>query len=128
MTSEYHNISIERVVHRSVGFCGMAKSQTLLNYITLKLKTNIPTHENIYTIPNILTFSRLLASPYIGYLIVQGSYPLALGIFAVAGITDMVSLHGLFWDCKFKKRVSRHLHYSHQKKKSLMAILPENTT
>jgi cardiolipin synthase len=59
--------------------------------LQLKIKTNIPTHENIYTIPNILTFSRLLASPYIGYLIVQGRYPLALGIFAVAGITDMVS-------------------------------------
>ncbi|KAH8548830.1 CDP-alcohol phosphatidyltransferase [Umbelopsis sp. PMI_123] len=55
-----------------------------------KLKTNIPTHENIYTIPNILTFSRLLASPYIGYLIVNENYPLALGIFAVAGITDML--------------------------------------
>ncbi|CAO3677643.1 unnamed protein product [Umbelopsis vinacea] len=55
-----------------------------------KLKTNIPTHENIYTIPNILTFSRLLASPYIGYLIVNEKYPLALGIFAVAGFTDML--------------------------------------
>lgn len=58
--------------------------------VITKLKTNIPTHENIYTIPNILTFSRLLASPYIGYLIVQGKYPLALGIFAVAGFTDML--------------------------------------
>jgi cardiolipin synthase len=59
--------------------------------LSTQLKTNIPTHENIYTIPNILTFSRLLASPYIGYLIVNEKYPLALGIFAVAGITDMVS-------------------------------------
>ncbi|KAG2181761.1 hypothetical protein INT44_008576 [Umbelopsis vinacea] len=55
-----------------------------------KLKTNIPTHENIYTIPNILTFARLLASPYVGYLILNEKYPLALGIFAVAGITDML--------------------------------------
>ncbi|KAG2184964.1 hypothetical protein INT43_000877 [Umbelopsis isabellina] len=81
----------------------MAESQPLLTILLTKLKTNIPTHENIYTIPNILTFSRLLASPYIGYLIVQGKYPLALGIFAVAGLTDMVSLPSLFWDGKFKK-------------------------
>ncbi|CDH55118.1 predicted protein [Lichtheimia corymbifera JMRC:FSU:9682] len=55
-----------------------------------KLKENIPTHENIYTIPNFLTFSRIVSAPFIGYLIMQHDYQLALGVFALAGITDML--------------------------------------
>ncbi|KAI8084745.1 phosphatidyl synthase [Halteromyces radiatus] len=55
-----------------------------------KLKDAIPTHENIYTIPNFLTFSRLLSAPFIGYLIVQHNYDIALGVFALAGFTDML--------------------------------------
>ncbi|XP_059475333.1 probable cardiolipin synthase (CMP-forming) [Neocloeon triangulifer] len=46
--------------------------------------------ENIWTIPNILCVSRIVASPYLGYLIIQGDFPFALGIFTVAGITDML--------------------------------------
>ncbi|KAI8985190.1 CDP-alcohol phosphatidyltransferase-domain-containing protein, partial [Pilobolus umbonatus] len=47
-------------------------------------------HENIYTIPNLLTVGRLIAAPYIGYLIVNQDYPLALGVFVAAGLTDML--------------------------------------
>jgi cardiolipin synthase len=47
-------------------------------------------HENIYTIPNMLTVGRLIAAPYVGYLIVNHEYPLALGVFVAAGLTDMV--------------------------------------
>ncbi|KAL0082492.1 CDP-alcohol phosphatidyltransferase-domain-containing protein [Phycomyces blakesleeanus] len=54
------------------------------------IKEIIPTHENIYTIPNLLTFGRLLSAPYIGHLIIQHDYNLALGIFALAGFTDML--------------------------------------
>ncbi|KAL1930752.1 hypothetical protein VTP01DRAFT_10914 [Rhizomucor pusillus] len=50
----------------------------------------IPTHENIYTIPNFLTFTRLASAPYIGYLIMHQDYQLALGIFALAGFTDLL--------------------------------------
>ncbi|KAG2207532.1 hypothetical protein INT47_004282, partial [Mucor saturninus] len=46
--------------------------------------------EDIYTIPNILTFGRLLAAPAVGYLILQQSYNEALGLFALAGFTDML--------------------------------------
>ncbi|KAI8330449.1 CDP-alcohol phosphatidyltransferase-domain-containing protein [Chlamydoabsidia padenii] len=55
-----------------------------------KLKDVIPTHENIYTIPNMLTFSRLVSAPFIGYLITQHNYDVALGLFALAGFTDML--------------------------------------
>ncbi|CAG8440951.1 7958_t:CDS:2 [Rhizophagus irregularis] len=44
--------------------------------------------ENIWTIPNYLTFSRLIASPIIGYFILNDQYNLALIAFIYAGITD----------------------------------------
>jgi len=44
--------------------------------------------ENIYTIPNILTASRLIAAPFIGYCILHDYHAMALGLFAYAGITD----------------------------------------
>ncbi|KAF9357623.1 hypothetical protein BGX26_003414 [Mortierella sp. AD094] len=45
-------------------------------------------HENIYTIPNLLTFSRLVAAPVIGYWVLQGDYTNAAILFGVASITD----------------------------------------
>lgn len=47
-------------------------------------------HENIYTIPNILTFSRLLAAPLVGYFILHGQAVWALSLFFYAGVTDLV--------------------------------------
>ncbi|KAL2164558.1 hypothetical protein VTH06DRAFT_3775 [Thermothelomyces fergusii] len=44
--------------------------------------------ENIYTIPNILTASRLVAAPFIGYCILHDYHAAALSLFAYAGITD----------------------------------------
>ncbi|BCS02321.1 cardiolipin synthase [Aspergillus luchuensis] len=48
------------------------------------------THENIYTVPNILTFTRLLAAPMVGYFLVHDHHVAALSLFAYAGITDLV--------------------------------------
>ncbi|KAJ5715154.1 CDP-alcohol phosphatidyltransferase [Penicillium malachiteum] len=48
------------------------------------------THENIYTVPNILTFTRLVAAPVVGYLLVHDYHTAALSLFAYAGITDLV--------------------------------------
>ncbi|KAI0883479.1 CDP-alcohol phosphatidyltransferase-domain-containing protein [Annulohypoxylon maeteangense] len=47
-------------------------------------------HENIYTVPNILTFSRLIAAPFVGYAIVHDAPAWALGLFAYAGISDLL--------------------------------------
>lgn len=47
-------------------------------------------HENIYTIPNILTFSRLIIAPAIGYTIVHDAHAWALGLFVYAGISDLL--------------------------------------
>ncbi|KAI8668349.1 hypothetical protein NCS55_00860300 [Fusarium keratoplasticum] len=61
----------------------------------LQKKTNPPTrsavlHEDIYTIPNILTFTRLIAAPAIGYLVLHDQHAWAVGLFAYAGVTDLL--------------------------------------
>jgi len=43
------------------------------------------------TIPNVLTGLRLLAAPYIGYLVFCQDFHWALGLFTLAAITDSVS-------------------------------------
>ncbi len=48
--------------------------------------------ENIATIPNILSFGRILTSPVLGYLVMSNSYPAAFGLFTVAGLSDVVRL------------------------------------
>jgi len=61
---------------------------------TLKIKdrllSTLTPRENIYTVPNVLTFSRLLAAPVIGYLVLHDYHAWAVGLFAYAGITDLV--------------------------------------
>ncbi|KAI9826812.1 MAG: hypothetical protein M1832_005750 [Thelocarpon impressellum] len=46
--------------------------------------------EDIYTLPNILTVSRLLAAPVVGYLVLHDQHAWACGLFAYAGATDLV--------------------------------------
>lgn len=46
--------------------------------------------ENILTIPNLLCVARSFLSPYIGYVIIQEDYQLAIGLLIFAGITDLV--------------------------------------
>lgn len=55
-----------------------------------KLLKSLTPHENIYTIPNILTFTRLIAAPAVGYAILTSQPALALGLFFYAGVTDAV--------------------------------------
>lgn len=47
-------------------------------------------HEDIYNIPNFLTLTRLVAAPFIGYLVLHDAHTWAVGLFAYAGITDML--------------------------------------
>lgn len=53
-------------------------------------KIPLRTHENIYTVPNILTFSRLVAAPLIGYFLVHDYHGAALSLFAYASVTDLI--------------------------------------
>lgn len=46
--------------------------------------------ENIYTIPNALTCTRILACPAIGYFVLQGQLGTATVLLFAAGVTDLV--------------------------------------
>ncbi|KAM3418032.1 hypothetical protein BST61_g6242 [Cercospora zeina] len=52
--------------------------------------TGLTPHENIYNLPNFLTVTRLVAAPATAYLLLHDHHALALGLFAYAGITDLV--------------------------------------
>ncbi|OCT53896.1 putative cardiolipin synthase [Cladophialophora carrionii] len=58
---------------------------------TLLPKRLLPqVHENIYTLPNALTFSRLIAAPLVGYFVLTHNPVPAVCLFAYAGITDLI--------------------------------------
>lgn len=46
--------------------------------------------ENVLTIPNLLCISRIVMSPFLGYLILQSEFHLALGLFMFAGVSDLL--------------------------------------
>jgi hypothetical protein len=46
--------------------------------------------ENIYTLPNLLTVSRIIACPVLGWSILQGQFHLATSLLVYAGLTDLV--------------------------------------
>lgn len=47
-------------------------------------------HENIYTVPNMLTFTRLISAPMVGYLILHGQVSIALALFTYSCFTDFL--------------------------------------
>ena len=51
---------------------------------------SLTAHEDIYTIPNLLTASRLVAAPFIGYAILHDAHAWALGLFVYAGVSDLL--------------------------------------
>ncbi|KIH90672.1 cardiolipin synthase [Sporothrix brasiliensis 5110] len=52
--------------------------------------TTTTRHENIYTVPNFLTVARLIAAPFVGYLIVADQPGWALSLLAAAAVTDIL--------------------------------------
>ncbi|KAJ4448185.1 hypothetical protein ANN_10198 [Periplaneta americana] len=52
--------------------------------------------ENVLTIPNLLCISRIVISPFLGYLILQSNFHMALGVFVFAGISDLRTLSRYF--------------------------------
>ncbi|KAE8353531.1 CDP-alcohol phosphatidyltransferase-domain-containing protein [Aspergillus coremiiformis] len=70
---------------------GAQKSQSGSKKSPILSRIPLPSsHENIYTVPNILTFTRLVAAPLVGYFLVHDYHQAALALFAYAGITDLV--------------------------------------
>ncbi|KAL7959069.1 CDP-alcohol phosphatidyltransferase domain-containing protein [Trichoderma compactum] len=73
-----------------VSFLARRLSQHAGKNIAEKPSTSPVIHEDIYTIPNFLTVTRIVASPVIGYLILQDAHTWAVGLLAYAGVTDLV--------------------------------------
>ncbi|KAJ4989405.1 CDP-alcohol phosphatidyltransferase [Stagonosporopsis vannaccii] len=57
---------------------------------SLKLDTPAQRHEQIYNIPNFLTFTRLVATPVVGYLIVHDQHLAAFSLFTYAAFSDLL--------------------------------------
>lgn len=55
-----------------------------------KSKVRATIKENVWTIPNMLCMSRIVLSPYLGYLIISGDFEHALSFVAIASFTDLV--------------------------------------
>ncbi|KAI0794277.1 CDP-alcohol phosphatidyltransferase-domain-containing protein [Fomes fomentarius] len=53
-------------------------------------KKPLVTRENIYTIPNLLTVSRIIACPVLGLAIVNDNFYFATGLLVYAGLTDLI--------------------------------------
>ncbi|XP_024415678.2 cardiolipin synthase (CMP-forming) isoform X1 [Desmodus rotundus] len=47
-------------------------------------------YENPWTIPNMLSMTRIGLAPVLGYLIIEEDFSIALGVFALAGLTDLL--------------------------------------
>lgn len=67
----------------------------------VKEMEEIVERENILTIPNLLCVGRGILAPYVGYVIVQGHYQMAIGLIVIAGITDLVG---------FRLTLTKHIH------------------
>jgi len=52
--------------------------------------SEIEKKDRIFTIPNMLCVSRIIAAPYLAHLISSGDFLLASGVFAYAGATDFL--------------------------------------
>jgi len=46
--------------------------------------------DRIFTVPNLLCVSRIIAAPYLAHLIINGEFVLASGLFVYAGATDFL--------------------------------------
>ncbi|KAL2288877.1 hypothetical protein FJTKL_02780 [Diaporthe vaccinii] len=75
---------------REPGLPSSSASQPGKIVSVLKKALPVAAHENIYTIPNLLTASRLVLAPVIGYCILHDHHAWTLGLFAYAGITDLL--------------------------------------
>lgn len=64
------------------------RSKDLRENIRKIMPTDI--HENIYTVPNALTFTRLVSAPVVGYLILHGQVTFALALFTYSCVTDFL--------------------------------------
>ncbi|POM65161.1 Cardiolipin synthetase [Phytophthora palmivora] len=69
------------------------EAKTAARILKQKLKKDMETARNlamhqVVNVPNVITTARILATPYLAHLIVQGDHVSAIGLLAVAGVSD----------------------------------------
>ncbi|CAI5721106.1 unnamed protein product [Peronospora effusa] len=69
------------------------KEKTAAKLLREKLKKDMDTAKGlamhqVINVPNVITAARIVATPYLAYLIVQGDHVSAIGLLAVAGVSD----------------------------------------
>ncbi|CAI5746552.1 unnamed protein product [Peronospora destructor] len=69
------------------------EKKTAAKILRAKLKKDIDTAKSlamhqVVNVPNVITAARILATPYLAYLIVQGDHVSAIGLLTVAGVSD----------------------------------------
>lgn len=57
---------------------------------SVSFSSNQQKTDRVWTIPNVLTIARIGTSPIIGYLIINHNYTVALSLFLISGITDLL--------------------------------------
>ncbi|EEY65382.1 cardiolipin synthetase, putative [Phytophthora infestans T30-4] len=69
------------------------EAKTAARILKQKLKKDMETARSlamhqVVNVPNVITAARILATPYLAHLIIQGDYVSAIGLLAVAGVSD----------------------------------------
>ncbi|KAF4035232.1 CDP-alcohol phosphatidyltransferase [Phytophthora infestans] len=69
------------------------EAKTAARILKQKLKKDMETARSlamhqVVNVPNVITAARILATPYLAHLIIQGDHVSAIGLLAVAGVSD----------------------------------------
>ena len=87
--SHRHHLASRQLISGATS-SSFATSPSSPNNSSTSSATETTKKENIATIPNMLTASRMALSPVIGYLVVSEAYTPAMVLFAIAGFTDLL--------------------------------------
>ncbi|KAL6453894.1 CRD1 Cardiolipin synthase [Candida maltosa Xu316] len=69
---------------------GIKLSRSVIGVAHFSTRSAIKTSSSLWTIPNILTYTRIAATPFIGYYITTGNSTAALSLFTYSCVTDFV--------------------------------------
>ncbi|OQR88380.1 cardiolipin synthetase [Thraustotheca clavata] len=85
-TTLKHGLLLLKVSCRQSTKINNALVSRLVHSASSNEKSNNP--HDVVNLPNAITFTRIVSTPYLGYLIATGNYPTALGVLGVAGFSD----------------------------------------
>ena len=68
-----------------------SRAERVTSILQRKSSSTVQEQDKIVTVPNLLCIGRIVASPYLAYSIVNGQLVQSLGIFCLAGVSDLVS-------------------------------------